>query len=79
LDLNVVNVPKLLNTTYQLQEQMNEINKQQMTLLPPNGDLRPKKENYNEKQFIRKRINELEYELNLLKSQLRTISTSKNS
>jgi hypothetical protein len=79
LDLNVVNVPKLLNTTYQLQEQMNEINKQQMSLLPPNGDLRPKKENYNEKQFIRKRINELEYELNLLKSQLKTTSTSKNS
>ncbi len=79
MDLNVVNVPKLLNTTYQLQEQMNEINKQQMSLLPPNGDLRPKKENYNEKQFIRKRINELEYELNLLKSQLKTTSTSKNS
>ncbi len=75
----MVNVPKLLNTTYQLQEQMNEINKQQMTLLPPNGDLRPKKENCNEKQFIRKRINELEYELNYLKSQLITSSTLNNS
>lgn len=45
---------------------------QQTPFLPPNGDLQLKKENFNEKQFIQKRIHELEYELNHLKSKLIT-------
>jgi hypothetical protein len=66
----VVDVPKLLCTTYQLKEQMNKINEQQQTSLlpPPNGDL--KKENHEEQRPIRARINELEQELNRLRLQL---------
>ncbi|CAF0771859.1 unnamed protein product [Rotaria sordida] len=80
LDLRVVDVPKLLCTTYQLKEQMNKINEQQqqqqqqqIPLLPPNGNLRCvtiKKEHDDEQQLIRKRIDELEQELNHLKLQL---------
>jgi hypothetical protein len=56
---------------------MNKINeKQESSFLPLNGDLRIKKENFDEKQFIRQRIHELEYELNNLKSQLIINSTS---
>jgi hypothetical protein len=75
----VINVPKLLKTTYELRERMNRINEQQQDslFLPPNGDIRLKKENYDEKQLIQKRIHQLEYELNHLKSQLITISPSK--
>ncbi|CAF1103549.1 unnamed protein product [Adineta steineri] len=73
LDLHVVDVPKLLNTTYQLKEQINTIREQQqMLLLPPNGDLKIKKDNCDEKQTIQKRINELEQELNHLRLQLQT-------
>ncbi|CAF1181412.1 unnamed protein product [Adineta ricciae] len=79
LDLHVVNVPKLITTTYQLKEQMNTINEQreqrQISLLPLNGDIRNKRDSSIEKRFIQKRINELEYELKRLKSQLRTKST----
>jgi hypothetical protein len=56
---------------------MNKINEQQKnSFLPLNGDIRLKKENFDEKQFIRQRIHELEYELNHLKSQLIINSTS---
>jgi hypothetical protein len=55
---------------------MNKINERSSPFLPLNGDLRLKKENLDEKQFIRKRIYELEYELNHLKSQLITNSIS---
>ena len=79
LDLHVVNVPKLITTTYQLKEQMSTINEQreqrQISLLPLNGDIRNKRDSSIEKRFIQKRINELEYELKRLKSQLRTKST----
>ncbi|UJR14140.1 hypothetical protein I4U23_001134 [Adineta vaga] len=76
LDLHVVNVPKLLTTTYQLKQQMNIINEQQkeITVLPLNGDLRIKKENITEKRLIQKRIHELEHELKRLKSKLKTKS-----
>lgn len=69
----MIDVPKLLNTTYQLKEQINQMNEQDhqtKPFLPPNGDLHLKKEHLNEKQIIQKRIDELEYELNYLKSQL---------
>lgn len=70
LDLHMVNVPKLLKE---------RMDKQQMPLLPTNSDLRLKKDNSNEKQIIRKRIDELEYELNRLRLQLNnTSSTSDN-
>ncbi|CAF2999809.1 unnamed protein product [Rotaria sp. Silwood2] len=74
LDLRVVDVPKLLCTTYQLKEQMNKINEQQqIPLLPPNGNLRCttiKKEHDEEQKLILKRIDELEEELTQLKLQL---------
>jgi len=70
LDLHVVDVPKLLCTTYQLKEQITKINEQQqIPLLPLNGDLRIK-ENDEEQQLIQSRINELEKELNHLRLQL---------
>ncbi len=72
LDLHVFNVPKLLSTTCQLKDQMNQINEQHSPLLASNGDIRWRKEHSDEKQTIRKRINELECELNYLKSQLKT-------
>lgn len=76
LDLHVINVPKLLNTSYQLKEQMKNLHEQNREdiFLSSNGDLRSKKDNYDEKQLIRQRIYELEYELNQLKSQLMTNS-----
>ncbi len=53
---------------------MNKMTKQQqMPLLPPNGDLRCvsiKKENNEEQELIRTRIDELEQELNRLRLQL---------
>ena len=77
LDLRVVDVPRLLCTTYQLKEQMTKITEQQQQqttpLLPPNGDLRSfstKIENDQEQQIIRTRIDELEQELNHLRLQL---------
>ncbi|CAF4504812.1 unnamed protein product [Rotaria sp. Silwood1] len=92
LDLHVVNVPKLLTTTYQLKEKIKKINEQQrqeyeqqqqqqeqqqMPFISPNGGVRSKKENY-EKLLIRKRIKELEHELKHLRSQLITSSTTNN-
>lgn len=77
LDLNVFNVPKLLSTTYQLKEQMNQIT-QQSSLLTPNGDIQLKNEHFDRKQSIRKRIIELECELNYLKSRLKTNIISNN-
>ncbi|CAF1117625.1 unnamed protein product [Rotaria sordida] len=88
LDLHVINVPKLLTTTYQLKEKIKKINEQQqqqqeqqqqqqMSFISPNGGLRLKKENY-EKLLIRKRIKELEQELKHLKSQLIINSTTNN-
>jgi hypothetical protein len=74
LDLNVFNVPKLLTTTCQLKEQIS----QQNPLLTPNGDIQLKYENSDSKQSIRKRITELECELNYLKSQLKTNFISDN-
>jgi hypothetical protein len=80
LDLRVVNVPKLLCTTHQLKEQTKQINEQQqITRLPSNGNLCCSSSNNDEKQNIRSRINELEQELNLLKSQLIPTSTAYNS
>jgi hypothetical protein len=81
LDLNVVDVPKLLTTTYQLKEQLNTINEQQqeIPLLPLNGGARVNKDNGSEKRLIRKRIHELEHELTRLKSQLKTRSTTKKT
>ncbi|CAF4002101.1 unnamed protein product, partial [Rotaria sp. Silwood1] len=80
LDLRVVDVPKLLCTTYQLKEQMNKLNEQrqqqqqQVPLLPPNGNLLftiiKKEYDEEEQQLIRRRIDELEKELNQLKLQL---------
>ncbi|CAF3314780.1 unnamed protein product [Rotaria socialis] len=74
LDLRVVDVPKLLCTTYQLKEQMHKINEQQpIPLLPPNGILSCAptiKEEDEEQELIRTRIKELEQELNHLKLQV---------
>ena len=67
LDLRVVNVPKLLCTTYQLKQEMSKLNEERQQHVPflvANGNL------VNEKQFLRSRINELEQELTHLKSQL---------
>ncbi|CAF1208716.1 unnamed protein product [Rotaria magnacalcarata] len=77
LDLHVVDVPKLLTTTYQLKERIKIMNEQeqQMMCISPNGDLRSKKENY-EKFFIQRRIRELEQELKHLRSQLIPSSSS---
>jgi SMC interacting uncharacterized protein involved in chromosome segregation len=53
---------------------MNKMTKQQMPLLPPNGDLRcvsiKKENNEEQQQLIRTRIDELEQELNRLRLQL---------
>ena len=80
LDLRVVDVPKLLRTTYQLKEQVEKLNEQQqqqqkdqLPLCPSNGDLSsvPKrKQQHDEHETIRTRIVELEDELNRLRSQL---------
>ena len=78
LDLRVVDVPKLICTTYQLKEQMNRLREEQgpqaIPLLPSNGDLpnnsNKRKENPNEQELIRTRIEELEQELNRLRGQL---------
>ncbi|CAF0763066.1 unnamed protein product [Adineta steineri] len=74
LDLRVVDVPKLLCTTYQLKEQMDILNKQQhITILPQNGDicsLSKDSESNDQQQLIRTRIDELEQELNQLRLQL---------
>lgn len=81
LDLNVVNVPKLLTTTYRLKEQKNiqQEQEQQKPLMPVNGDLKGKKDAGNEKRLIYKRIHELEDELSRLRSQLRPSSTARNT
>ncbi|CAF4369554.1 unnamed protein product, partial [Rotaria magnacalcarata] len=72
--LRVVDVPKLLCTTYQLKEQMHKINEQQqIPSLPPNGIVRcvpTIKEEDGEQEVIRTRIKELEQELNHLKLQV---------
>ena len=75
LDLRVVDVPKLISTTYQLKEQINKILDEQTNnpLLPANGDIlsaAKEKERSEEQQTIRCRIDELELELNRLKTQL---------
>ncbi|UJR33028.1 hypothetical protein I4U23_020487 [Adineta vaga] len=79
LDLRVVDVPKLLCTSYQLKEQINKFTEQQQQqqqdspLLLPNGDIRYSSnvnEDDDKQEFIRTRINELEQELNELKAQL---------
>lgn len=81
LDLRVVDVPKLLCTTYQLKEQMTKISEQhqqqqqqqqQIPLLPLNGDI--KRNNSPEPDNIRLRITELEQELNQLRLQLSVIN-----
>lgn len=83
VDLHVVNVPKLLSTTHELQERIRRINEQQLSqseqilYSSPNGDIQVKKETY-EKAILRKRIRELEQELIQLKSQLITDSTSRD-
>ena len=69
LDLHVFNVPKLLSTTYQLQEQMRQITREHQVNL--NGVIGMRTDPYNDQQLIRKRINELESELTYLKSRLR--------
>jgi len=79
LDLRVVDVPKLLCTTYQLKEQITKISEQQqqqqqqqhiplLSEAPPNGDIR--QDFHYEQEHIHHRINELEQELKQLKSQL---------
>ena len=73
LDLRVVDVPKLLCTTYQLKEQITKINEQQQQtpLLPPNGDLGCSAiKSAREQEIARARIAELEQELNHLRIQL---------
>ena len=70
LDLRVVDVPKLLCTTYQLKEQMTKINEQQdMPLLPPNGDVRCTVM-VEDQEMLRTRIDQLEEELTHLRLQL---------
>lgn len=70
LDLRVVDVPKLLCTTYQLKEQMTKINEQQdMPLLPPNGDVRCTAI-VEDQGMLRTRIDQLEEELTHLRLQL---------
>jgi ribosomal protein L29 len=51
---------------------MNKITEEEIPVIRRNGDLRSKKD---EKQFIRKRIYELEQELTHLRTQLKTNST----
>lgn len=84
MDLHVVNVPKLLSTTYELHERIKKINEQQyeqqqhqqqILYSSANGDLQTRKEN-QEKVYIQKRIKELEQELKQLRSALMTDSTS---
>ncbi|CAF0912043.1 unnamed protein product [Adineta ricciae] len=79
LNLRVVDVPKLLCTTYQLKEQMNKYHEQQeqeqldSSILPPNGDICCLSESNGgeeEQKLIQTRIDELEKELDQLKSQL---------
>jgi hypothetical protein len=74
IDLHVFNVPKLLNSSYQLQEQMRHVTREHPIGL--NGKINIKNDTPSEKQLIQKRINELESELNHLKSQLRPNSNS---
>lgn len=78
LDLRVVNVPQLLCTTYQLKEQIHRIHEEHQQgypLLPANGSL-IRKESLEERQYLRRRIEELEEELQDMKRQLYTGSTS---
>lgn len=74
LDLHVFNVPKLLSSSYQLKEQMQQITREHQAGL--NGKIRINNEAPSEKHLILKRIKELEVELTHLKSQLRTNSIS---
>lgn len=72
----MINVPKLLCTTYQLKEEINKINEQReqnSPLLVGNGifsNSTSKHELSVEKQILRSRINELEQELEILRSKL---------
>lgn len=77
LDLHMFDVPKLLSTSCQLQEQMRQITREHQVDL--NGDIGVRKDQYDDKQWIRKRIHELESELDYLKSQQRTNFPLKNS
>lgn len=77
LDLHMFNVPKLLSTSCRLQEQMREITREHQVGV--NGDIGVRKDQYDDKQWIRNRIHELESELDRLKSQQRTHFSSKNS
>ena len=70
-------VPKLLSTSCQLQEQMRQITREHQVGL--NGDIGVRKDQYDDKQWIRKRIHELESELDYLKSRQRTNFPSRNS
>ena len=85
LDLRVVNVPKLLCTTYELKEQMKIINEQKHQyepLFPSNGNRpcpSPQRDTHDERKTIRTRIHELEEELRYLRSRLSITPTSKNS
>ena len=68
LDFNVCDAPKRLNTTCQSQEQMRQITGEHQ--IGSNGGIGKKKEEPKDKQLIRKRISELESELNYLRTQL---------
>ena len=77
LDLRVVDVPRLLCTTYQLKEQMNKYHEEQeqldSSMLSPNGDICYSSQlngTNEEQELIRTRIDELEKELDQLRSQL---------
>jgi hypothetical protein len=84
LDLHVVDIPKLICTSYQLQEQMNRIREEQQqqqfaTALSPNGDvlnLSSNKQDADQQQMIQVRIDELEQELDRLRLQLTKIEPS---
>lgn len=66
----MVDVPKLLCTTYQLKEQMTKITEQQdLPLLPPNGDVRCTNMG-DDQDMLRTRIDQLEDELTHLRLQL---------
>ena len=75
LDLRVVDVPKLICTTYQLKEQINKIREgqeeQTTPFLTTNGDLTGQQQ-----LAIRHKIDELEQELNCLRIQLAKLEHS---
>lgn len=77
LDLRVVDVPKLICTTYQLKEQMTKIREEQQEqqqttpFLTSNGDI-----SGQQQLVIRNKIDELEQELNCLRIQLAKLEHS---